>query len=72
MKSDLNLLEWKRRGFLLHYAEYLLEQHYKAGKISKKERNKIKKSIDQRWLDIWRYHPDNNPSLEESFKHSFL
>jgi len=72
IEANFDLIEWKRRGFLLHYAEYLLEHYYESGKISKRERNKIKKFIDQRWLDIWHYHPDNNPSLEELFKLNFL
>lgn len=65
------LARWNRRVDLLHYAEYKLETYFKQGKINKKEKKELKKIIDQMWIDIWKFHPDNNPSLEQAFELNF-
>ena len=69
--TSKELIDWKKRVTSLHYLEYELEIIHKKGEINKKERNKIKKIIDNMWLDIWKFHPDNDFSLEQAFKLNF-
>ena len=65
------LIGWNRRIDLLHYAEHKLEKHFAEGKITKQQREKLKKIISKMWINIWKSHPDNNPSLEEAFELNF-
>ena len=63
--------EWNRRVDLLHFAELKLDQYIKEKKLTRKEIQRIKKRISQMWLDIWKFHPDQNYSLEQSFDLNF-
>ncbi|GAG24716.1 unnamed protein product [marine sediment metagenome] len=65
------LIVWNRRIDLLHYAEHKLEKYVAEGKITKQQRKKLKKIISKMWIDIWKFHPDNNPLLEEAFELNF-
>ncbi len=71
MIIDLEMIEWKRKVISLHEAEYKLEKYSKEGKISSRERKKIKKIIDQLWIKNWDFYPDKNPLIEQCFKLNF-
>lgn len=68
---DLYFEIWKEKVDTLIYAECKLNYLYKYGKISKKEKKKLQKIINQMWLRISDCHPHSNSSLEQAFKLNF-
>ncbi len=68
---DLDFEFWKEKVDTIIYAELKLNYLYKHGKISEKEKNKLKKIINQMWLHVSDSRPHPNPLLEEAFKPNF-
>ena len=52
-------------------AEKKLKKLSELQKINKKQKKLAQTIIDRAWTEIWHFHPDNNPSLEQSFKLNF-
>jgi hypothetical protein len=71
MIINLDLLEWRRKVFQLHEAEYKAEKYYTEGKITKKEMYRIKKIMKQLWINNWTDCPLRDNSFEQAFKLNF-
>ena len=65
------LLNWKFKVFSIYYAEQKLKKLIELKRINNKEKKQIQAIIDTAWINIWHFHPDNNPSLEQGFKLNF-
>jgi len=63
--------DWNKKVWLLNIAERKLEMYLESGKIQKKEGKKIKKIIDEAWIRVWDFHPNQHPLAKELFKLNF-
>ena len=71
IEIDFDFEIWKEKVDVLIYAELKLNYLYKSGKISEKEKKKLKKVIRQMWVMLSYSNPHTNPSLEKAFKLNF-
>lgn len=62
---------WKIAVYYLDMAEIRLLELYESKKITKRKRNKIKKILNDLWINVWDYYPNKNPSVEKAFKSCF-
>ncbi len=63
--------EWNRKVWMLNMAEKKLEIASNKCLISKRENKKIKKIINEAWMKIWDFHPNQHPLAKEFFELNF-
>jgi hypothetical protein len=65
------MFEWKKKVAILDVMELRLEKAYREKKISRKNKEKIKKKINMAWIRIWDSHPNQHPLCKELFELNF-
>lgn len=63
--------KWNRSVWVLHILEAKLKKGFEMGLISKDKKIKIKNILENAWIRIWDFHPDQNPLTKELFKLHF-